>query len=207
MAVRVDLTGKRYGKLTVIGIAEDVVGKRKKWLCRCDCGNECVVLGYNLQSGHIRNCRECGFKALSEKRTTHGKRHEKIYYVWYDMIRRCEKETDKSYKNYGARGISVCEEWHDPCKFFEWADKSGYKHGLELDRIDVNGNYCPENCRWITSLENNNNRRNNVFISMNGEEHTISEWCRILGVTAKKFNYHRGKGYTGDELYKKLIGG
>ena len=207
MAVKVDLTGKRFGNVTVLGLAEDVVGKPKRWLCRCDCGYEWTVRGSNLQSGHANNCRKCSFKAVSVARTTHGKRHEKIYNVWYNMIRRCELPNDKSYNNYGARGIKVCEEWHDPGKFFEWAEETGYKHGLELDRIDVNGNYCPENCRWISHTANNNNKRNNVFVEMNGEEHTISEWCRILDVTAKKINYYRDKGYAGDKLYNKLTGG
>lgn len=202
MSVRIDLTGKRYGSLMVVKIAVDEPGKKKKWLCKCDCGEECVVAGSNLQSGHIKHCRKCGSAISAEKKIKHGMTRTKIYYVWQGMLNRCERPEAKSYKDYGARGIKVCEEWHDPEKFLKWAKESGYREGLQLDRINVNGNYCPDNCRWITQLINANNKRNNMVIEHNGETKTLAEWARYYGVNYKNLSRNLKKGFSFEKAIK-----
>lgn len=110
--------------------------------------------------------------------------HGRIRYVYYDMIRRCYKETDNHYKDYGGRGITVCESWReDCCNFYKWAKDSGYKEGLQIDRIDNNKGYCPENCRWVTPKENAMNRRCTRQVTFEGETHTLEEWANITGIS------------------------
>ena len=123
------------------------------------------------------------------------------------MKSRCENQKNKSYKDYGAKGISVCEEWHDSVNFFEWALRNGYKEGLEIDRIDVNGNYEPSNCRWINRLENANNKTNNKYISHNGETKTLAEWSRFYDVNYKNLSRLLIKGYSMNDAIKRIKSG
>ena len=126
---------------------------------------------------------------------------------WYNsyrsMLDRCYRKNANNYSDYGGRGIKVCEEWLNIENFEKWVEESGYKKGLTIDRIDVNGNYEPNNCRWATKKEQDNNRRNTVYIEYNGVFHTISEWAEITGINRSTLNnrYYRGK--RGEELFKK----
>lgn len=157
---RIDRTGKRYGRLLVISDNGD-----GKWLCRCDCGNTVSVSGSSLGSGDTKSCgclrRDRQRKAV----VTHGQYQTRLYRLWANMIARCETESRREYKNYGGRGISVCEEWrNDFTSFRDWAVSNGYDPKLPtdkcmLDRIDNDGNYCPSNCRWVTRSEQNRNKR------------------------------------------------
>lgn len=196
MAVKIDLTGHIYGDLEVIKISVDEACKKKKWLCRCKCGKECIVSGSNLRSGHTKHCPSCGYKITKEKKTTHGQTKTKLYYVWRGMLNRCENPNFKSYQDYGARGIKVCEEWHNSKTFLDWSKENGYEDGLEIDRINTDGDYCPSNCRWIKRLENSNNKRNNKLIEHNGETKTLAEWARHFGVNYKNLSRNIIKGYS-----------
>ena len=207
MAVKIDLTGHKYGKLTVLRIDTDIPGKKKKWLCKCECGNETIVSGSNLRNGHTKSCLKCGYESTKKAITKHGQSHTKLFYVWNSMKSRCENQKNKSYKDYGAKGISVCEEWHDSVNFFEWALRNGYKEGLEIDRIDVNGNYEPSNCRWINRLENANNKTNNKYISHNGETKTLAEWSRFYDVNYKNLSRLLIKGYSMNDAIKRIKSG
>lgn len=207
MAVKIDLTGHKYGKLTVLRIDTDIPGKKKKWLCKCECGNETIVSGSNLRDGHTKSCLKCGYESTKKAITKHGQSHTKLFYVWNSMKSRCENQKNKSYKDYGAKGISVCEEWHDSVNFFEWALRNGYKEGLEIDRIDVNGNYEPSNCRWINRLENANNKTNNKYISHNGETKTLAEWSRFYDVNYKNLSRLLIKGYSMNDAIKRIKSG
>jgi hypothetical protein len=155
--------GDVYGRLTVIERADDAVhpnGKKStKWLCRCECGNKILVLGSNLSTGHTKSCG-CLAKE-SRLRVKHGMLNEnkRVYNIWTNMKQRCENENNTDYKNYGARGITICDEWHDPKTFCDWALKNGYSDDLTLDRIDNNGNYEPGNCRWTTMYVQRHNQR------------------------------------------------
>lgn len=112
------------------------------------------------------------------------KKDNRLYCVWKTMILRCEDEKREKYPAYGGRGIKVCEEWHDVGTFFQWALENGYKHGLQIDRIDNNGNYCPENCHWVTAKENSRNRRNTKYLTLYGETKSVAEWCETIPISA-----------------------
>ena len=113
------------------------------------------------------------------------------------MVYRCENPNAKSYKDYGGRGIKVCPEWrNDFLKFYEWCMSSGYQEGLTIDRIDNNGDYSPDNCRWATKIQQDNNRRNNKFISYNGETHTLAEWNRICGFKRNTIGRRLSRGWS-----------
>ena len=126
--------------------------------------------------------KPCGMSARGWK---HGAcaENSKLYNLWRTMIHRCENDKRAKYKDYGARGICVCEEWHDVNTFMEWAFKNGYKEGLQLDRIDNDGNYEPSNCRWVTPKENSRNRRNTVYLTVNNETKCVSEWCESIEIS------------------------
>lgn len=151
----IDRTGQKYGMLTLV----KYLGNRK-WLCKCDCGNECIRLGRNLYPNSHCGCQlPQRNKEAGLKRTSHGDSRTKLYKRWTAMHQRCENHKNDSYHNYGGRGISVCEEWSDYGAFKEWALVNGYEDGLTLDRIDVDGNYEPSNCRWTTYSVQLSNRR------------------------------------------------
>lgn len=124
---------------------------------------------------------------------------DRLYYVWQKMRLRCCDKKDKSYKNYGGRGISVCDEWrNDYAAFRAWAFANGYNESAKrgdctLDRIDVNGDYCPNNCRWVSMAEQCRNTRKNKYLTHNGETHTLSEWARIVGINASSMHYRLKK--------------
>ena len=184
MSSKIDMAGKRFGRLTVI----EECGRDKqgavKWRCRCDCGNETTVCGYSLRRGDVQSCGCFQSECSRNRHITHGGFYTTLYRKWSGMKRRCYYTRGASYRLYGERGITVCDEWKDNFEAFkEWAVANGYQENLTLDRIDVNGNYCPENCRWVTPKEQQNNKRNNYYLTLNGETHTLAEWCEITGLT------------------------
>lgn len=192
-----DLTGQRFGRLTVIERVENH-GTEVAWKCQCDCGNTTKVSGHNLLRGATRSCgclhKEALAKARSICHMQHGGKGEKLYVTWQNMRKRCKNPNDKNYKNYGGRGILICEEWNDYAKFREWATSNGYTpdlrgQALSIDRIDVNGNYEPSNCRWVNSKVQNNNRRNNKHITFDGETLTIAQWAERVGVNYQTLIY------------------
>ena len=127
---------------------------------------------------------------------THGKRYTKIYHIWSSMKNRCLNPMCKDYDFYGGRGIKVCEEWKDFKNFDKWAMQNGYKEGLSIDRIDTDGNYCPENCRWITIREQCYNRRSNHYIEYNGKSQTITQWAEEYGITEQVLSGRLRKGWS-----------
>lgn len=127
------------------------------------------------------------------------------YGSYHSMMDRCYRETSGNYKFYGGRGIEVCEAWHDPVIFAKWAYESGYEKGFWLDRIDSNGNYCPENCKWSTPRQQANNRRNNTVLKFQGEEHTEAEWARILGVKKSLISNRLARGWSVEDTLTKEV--
>lgn len=182
----IDLTGEKFGRLVVIERAENQ-GKQTKWLCKCDCGNTVAVMGSRLR-GNITHSCGCIQKEVTRNRSfKHGGSTSKLRSVWAKMISRCYRKGDKEYPRYGERGIKVCEEWKEYGNFYKWAISAGYdedaKRGVcTLDRIDNNGNYSPENCRFTTMKRQSNNRRDNQILEFDGEMHTVSEWAEIKGI-------------------------
>lgn len=149
-----DLTGQRFGRLTVIKKHSSEKG-RIKWECRCDCGNITYPVTSKLTTGKTVSCGCLGLENATKAKITHGQTHSKLYDVWAAMRNRCYREKGSHWKYYGGKGIAVCEEWKSSFEnFYSWALENGYKEGLTIDRIDPDKNYCPENCRWITLAEN-----------------------------------------------------
>lgn len=203
MAIRENLVGKCFDRLTVIELAFDESYKKKKWLCQCDCGNKVVVTGSNLKSGHSTQCKACQLSSMQKGNITHDQSHTKLYYVWQGMKNRCENINHKSYADYGRRGIRVCDEWHSFDAFQQWAWSNGYGEGVEIDRINNDGDYCPENCRWVGRLDNARNKSNNKVILYNGEKKTLSEWATHFGVNYKNLSRNLSKGYTLEEAVQR----
>lgn len=173
----VDLVGKKYGRLLVVKKA-DSIGGHARWLCKCECGNECIVHGSSLKSGNTRSCgcykRENAKKLYSSVRQndTH------LYAVWNGIKQRCRNKNNDSYHNYGGRGINICDEWANSYEtFYEWAIRSGYKRGLEIDRINCDGDYCESNCRFVTKNAQANNKRNVKLYTIDSVTKSLPQWC------------------------------
>lgn len=177
------MIGQKFGRLTVIERAPSKNG-RSRWTCKCDCGNIRTVISSNLLRGTSRSCGCYQRENMSKIKTTHGgcANKDPLYNVWTGMRKRCNSNTDPHYKDYGQRGICVCDEWKLFETFKEWATDSGYTPGRSIDRVDVNGNYCPENCRWATPAQQQNNRRSCLYYTHDGHTHTLKEWSRILNI-------------------------
>lgn len=197
-----NLIGQKFGRLTVVSKydnSNDIGKKRVKWICKCDCGNISIVRSDSLELGKIRSCG-CSRNNLLNHYGLDGNR---IYTIWRRMKDRCYNNKSKSFSCYGGRGIKVCDEWLTKFdNFYNWAINGGYKKTLTLDRIDTNDDYCPENCRWATMREQNNNRRNNHYIEYNGEKLTLTQWANRYGVNP---NTLRSRLKSGKSLKNALI--
>lgn len=174
-----DLTGKRFGKLIAVSI-DHRKGCRTYWKCVCDCGNSRIVSTDHLRNGDTTDCG-CYRKHISHYEK-HGMSQTRLYTIWSLMKRRCLNSSTKEYKSYGGRGITLCDEWLESKSFIDWALDNGYSDNLTLDRIDNDGNYCPENCRWVSRKVQSENRRSNRFITYNGETKTITQWAEDNGL-------------------------
>lgn len=185
----VDLTGQKFGILTVIKRAENR-GKHTEWVCRCACGNFTIQRTDHLKRGAVVSCGCVGEKHRREANTTHCMSKTRLYRIWAGMKDRCYNSKNIKYKDYGGRGIAVCSEWfRDFQAFYDWSMQNGYQPDLTIDRTDVNGNYEPSNCRWATYAEQSNNTRRNVVVSYNGCEYTLKDFCG-------RFNLDYNKTYS-----------
>lgn len=201
-----DLTGRRFGKLVVVGFA-GVARKpnghtRKMWSCRCDCGEGATSAGEDMKSGHTTSCGCVIPEASRRSATTHGLSSTPLYHVWSTMLARCQNRRNKAYKHYGGRGIAVCDRWLSFNNFYD--DMSaGYCPGVWLDRVNNNGAYCRENCRWATPRQQNNNRRDNAMLELNGERRSLTEWSRMLNLPVSRLKFRRKMGWADHEVLEK----
>lgn len=183
-----DLTGLKFGKLTPIKIDHITASGHTYWLCLCECGGSKVVRASHLKTGNVTSC------GCITPHRTHGETGSRLYIIWNNMKQRCSNPNSFEFHLYGGRGISVCEEWKNSYEAFRsWAMENGYSPKLSIDRIDNNGNYCPENCRWATAVEQANNTRRNRLLTYKGETHSVSEWGRILGIKQSTLNMRLNK--------------
>lgn len=207
MPKALELKGQRFGRLLVL----EQAGRTKKggilWKCLCDCGNQTNVEGYRLKNGHTQSCgcyhKEQTLKAVTKHGDNRRGKREPLYDRWQAMISRCYQPKFIEYELYGGRGISVCDEWRKSyVSFRDWALKNGFNRSLSLDRIDTNGNYSPENCRWITRKEQNNNKRNNHRVLFRGEMLSISQISDVTGLPYETIKCRIKRGWEGESLAK-----
>ena len=173
-----DITGQRFGRLTAVKQAESL-NDHTRWLCVCDCGKECIVHRSSLISGNTTSCG-C-YKTENAKRLYSSVRQNdtRLYAVWNTIKQRCFNKNNRSYKNYGGRGIKMCDEWANNYEsFYLWAINAGYKKGLQIDRINNDGDYCEANCRFVARDIQANNKRNVKLWTINGVSKSLAEWCK-----------------------------
>lgn len=176
----IDIVGQRFGRWTVVQRVERTK-THATFLCRCDCGAENVVKGVQLRRGTSKSCGCLRRELSSARETTHGLSKHRLFPTWLGMMKRCYNPENPAFKDYGGRGISVCPRWHDVTNFIADVEHKAV-HGFQMDRIDNDGPYSPENTRWITAAANALNRRSNVKIEYNGRTQTLFEWARELGL-------------------------
>ena len=191
-----DLTGRRFGRLVVIGRAPNHIcpggSYAIAWNCVCDCGNHVVVLANSLRNGNNKSCG-CYRK---EYRIKHNMRNTRLYNIWANMRQRCNNTHNRQYADYGGRGITICDEWAEFETFYEWAMASSYNDSLSIDRIDNNGGYSPDNCRWASNATQSNNRRSCVNITYRGETKTLAQWAKALGMSDSALRTRLRKGWS-----------
>lgn len=181
MSKFIDLTGQKFNKLLVLERMPNTSNGQTVWKCQCDCGTITIVRGSNLKSGVVKSCGclHIGHPTASNESKT------PLYRCWCSIMARCNNPNHKAYKDYGGRGIKVCDEWHDYLTFKQWVLDTKKEEGLTIDRIDVDGDYCPQNCRWATMKEQSRNRRSNILIEYNGKKQILTDWCNELGLDYK----------------------
>ena len=194
---RLELKGQQFGRLTVLRKQMMKRHGRAYWLCQCQCGKKVFVKGTDLT---LLKTRSCGCYRREKTRQTFRKHGDSgrilssLYKVWAGMKQRCLNKNCKQYKYYGGRGIKLSKVWHDYVAFKEWALASGWRKNLEIDRIDNDGNYCPENCRWVTRKENSRNTSRTIWKTINGETKSLAEWCEIYKVSYRMVLQRVSKG-------------
>lgn len=173
----------KYNKLTIISkpyLKPISNGKRCSFVkCICECGSTKEYKMSSLKSGNTKSCGCFKRYRISQTHKKHGLKQHPIYLNWSNIKQRCFNKNNKNYNRYGGRGITICDEWKNNFKkFYDWAIDNGWKKGLEIDRIDNDGNYEPNNCKFSTRLEQNNNKNNNIQLKIFNESKNITEWSK-----------------------------
>lgn len=196
MSKLIDLTGQRFGRLTVISRAKNTPAGQAQWLSVCDCGKKAISTGEALRSGRTLSCGCFRWERLLQVNITHGESDSLLYHVWCDMKRRCQDKYSQDWKYYGSRGITVCDEWlNDFTAFHQWALENDYADGLSIDRIDVNKGYSPENCRWADAVTQSRNRRNVCLVTYQGKAQALSAWSVEYGISYGVLYYRYTHGW------------
>lgn len=195
-----DISGQRFGRLVAIRAEKDSSGRRYVWECQCDCGSIVSVPSISLTTGGKKSCGCIKREMLQKRNAKHGHSNERLYKVWKGMKSRCYNPHHKSYDKYGGRGITVCDEWHDYAAFREWAYANGYDEKADyqqcsLDRIDVNGNYSPGNCRWADAFTQVVNTQKTLKLSYRGETKSLPEWAKEYGLCKEALAYRIKSGW------------
>lgn len=199
-----NLTGNKYALLTVLDEHKKSHDGKTIWKCQCQCGNITYVIARDLKNGNTKSCGCLKLKTSNEK--YNYKNSKRLYTIYYGIKARCYKSTSPKYKDYGARGIIMCEEWLNSFESFcDWALSNGYSDNLSIDRIDCNGNYEPTNCRWTTSLIQGQNTRSTKLITYNGKTQPMSRWAKELNMNASSLRYLIvNKNMSLEEIIDKL---
>lgn len=201
MALRLNVVGNKYGKLTV----KEFVGRKNNssWFrCECECGGETVTTSNNLVRGHTVSCGCVNKEKLLARSVTHGLSHKHpLYTSWIGMKNRCYYEKHNRFEHYGGKGITVCDEWKDNFKaFYDWAILNGWEKGKSIDRKENDKNYCPENCKFSSIQEQNRNRTSNIFIEWNGRTQCVTDWANEVNYSPATLRQRMKKGWTIEEV-------
>lgn len=204
MAALINLVGRRFGRLVVAEKSQPHISpcgtQSTVWVCRCDCGNEVAVFAQNLMRGRTLSCGCYNNEVRGKQSKTHGETDTRLYGIWCSMKRRCHNPHDTGYFRYGARGITVCDEWRNSYESFrDWAVSHGYGDGLTIDRRDNEKGYGPDNCRWATATEQANNRGKTFFVMHDGKYLPLSEWARLTGIKYGTLYYRLASGWPVDK--------
>ena len=194
--------GERFGRLRVWSYHGKNKWRISQWLCECDCGEVLVVSSTSLTGGCTQSCG-CLSKDFPHG-TTHGGHGSKLYAIWVSMRNRCNNAGSTNYKWYGGRGVKVCSEWNWFPNFQKWALANGYAEQLTIDRVNGDGNYGPDNCRWSTMKEQNNNRRDNLWINIDGQAKTIPQWSDLSGVSQSTIWERVRRGDAGQRIIRPV---
>jgi hypothetical protein len=215
-----DLTGKQFNNLTVLGFLR-TNKNHSIWKCKCVCGKEVKIPRPDLISGRRKSCG-CARSAIAHinrhadictekciqknsiKKNEPINHRDRLYVIWNGIKTRCKYSSSKSYKNYGGRGIRLCEEWLNFRNFRSWALASGYSSDLQIDRVNNDGNYEPENCRWVTRKQNQRNRRNNLSVTIGDITKPLIEWCEIYGYSYVTIKSRIAAGWESKDLLKPV---
>jgi hypothetical protein len=207
----IDITGQKFNRLTVIERSH-FKNKNTYWKCICECGNETIIRGRAIRNGETKSCGCLNKEVVSKNSKTLKLKHggcvkkNSLYTAWMNIKGRCSNKNKPEYKNYGGRGIRMYSSWkNDFSEFKEWALNNGYEEGLTIDRIDVNGNYEPNNCKWATRTEQANNKRNTVYVMYEGELRSINEVSKLTGLRQQLLQSRKKKGLTDAEIVSKII--
>jgi len=209
MGKKIEMKGQKFIRLLVLYECEERKNGLVVWRCKCDCGKEVEVRGCDLRSGKVISCgclgREKTIKACTTHGFTRGYQQHTLYRKIAGMIQRCENPNDRQYHNYGARGITVCPEWHDPKTFYDWAISNGWEEGLQIDRIDVDGGYEPGNCRFVTIKEQQRNKQNTYWLEWQGKLRRLVDLAEEYGVPNHVLHHRLNNGWPLDQALNKPI--
>lgn len=200
----VDMTSKRYGRLMAIcPTGKRDRAKNRIWKFTCDCGNSCEIDGYSVRSGKRYQCPTCSAEQVRMSSVIHGSSESPEFSTWIDIQTRCYNPRSTGYRNYGGRGIRVCDRWRSNFSHF-LEDMGKRPTGCSIDRINNDGDYEPGNCRWATRVDQANNRRTNVFLTIGGKSKTISQWAEFTGIKMATIHRRFKVGYRGEALIQPL---
>lgn len=196
-----DVVDLKYGRLKII--AEDGKGCRRRAICVCDCGTTKSVRLDSLRSGTIQSCGCLNREISKMVNTKHGCYRDRLYKIWAGIKGRCFNPKNTAFKDYGGRGITLCEEWHDFKVFKEWANRSGYRDDLTIERKDVNGNYEPSNCTWASVSDQRRNTTRVPGLIFKGERKTLRQWASICGISISTLCYRLKHGWSIERALKR----
>ncbi len=186
-----DLTGLRFGRLVVLSFNHRQ-GKYYYWLCKCDCGTEKLVAGGCLRGGNSKSCGCLQRETRVFANTTHGMSHTKEHDTWCDIKKRCGNPNNSHYESYGGRGIKVCDRWRESFENF-YADMGSCPKGFSIERVNVNGNYEPSNCKWISMKDQMKNLQKSRYLEYNGKRMIMADWARDFGIRPNDIAYRLKK--------------
>lgn len=206
MREKINLTGQKFGSLTVLRRGEKDNTGKTRWYCKCDCGKTVLVRTNGLRTGNSTSCGCKRTEGVKRSNTKHGESRDRLYKIWGNMKQRISNPNLDDFKYYGGKGIGLCEEWEEYNGFRKWALENGYSKELTIDRKDNNKGYFPDNCRWVDMKTQCNNRESNYNITFNGETKTLNEWAEYLGIsrTTLSSRLHRS-GWNIEKAFKKNI--